>query len=229
MGSSPFDEKQPKRDRMLRQQIEPRGIRDAHVLAAMRRVPRHFFVPQGYQDRAYDDTPLSIGEGQTISQPYIVAYMTQLLHSKAGDRVLEIGVGSGYQTAVLAEIVAEVIGIERIASLAESAHARLAELGYDNVSIRIGDGTLGYPPGAPYDGILVAAAGPRIPPPLVEQLAPGGRLVIPVGSDVEQMMQVVERTAAGLQVSNLAPVRFVPLIGDEGWRDVPDSPLPPTI
>lgn len=224
MGSSPFDEMQPKRDRMLRQQIVQRGIHDAPVLAALRRVPRHFFVPQGFQDRAYDDTPLSIGEGQTISQPYIVAYMTQLLRPKSGDRVLEIGVGSGYQTAVLAEIVAEVIGIERIALLGEDARARLADLGYDNVSILIGDGTLGHPPGAPYDGILVAAAGPRIPPPLVNQLGMGGRLVIPVGSDVEQLMQVVERTPDGLQITNLAPVRFVPLIGDEGWRDDPTPP-----
>jgi protein-L-isoaspartate(D-aspartate) O-methyltransferase len=210
-------QQQKARERMVRQQLVRRGINNARVLDAMQRVPRHLFVPDEYQGRAYEDSPLPIGAGQTISQPYIVAYMTQLLQPKSSDRVLEIGVGSGYQTAILAELAGEVVGIERIASLAHSAAERLAAQGYDRVTILAGDGTLGYPERAPYNGILVAAAGPRVPPSLVEQLALNGRLIIPVGSNEAQLIKVVETTPDGLEVTDLTPVRFVPLIGEEGW------------
>lgn len=202
---------------MVRQQIARRGVDNPLVLNAMRKVPRHLFVPKEYQGRAYEDSPLPIGAGQTISQPYIVAYMTQLLQPEPDDRVLEIGVGSGYQTAILAEIVDEVVGLERVASLASSAAERLAALGYQRATIIAGDGTLGYPEHAPYNGILVAAAGPRIPPPLIEQLALNGKLIIPVGSSDSQLIKVVEKTPDGVKVSDLTPVRFVPLIGEEGW------------
>jgi len=202
---------------MVRQQIARRGVDNPLVLNTMRKVPRHLFVPKEYQGRAYEDSPLPIGAGQTISQPYIVAYMTQLLQPEPDDRVLEIGVGSGYQTAILAEIVDEVVGLERVASLASSAAERLAALGYQRATIIAGDGTLGYPDRAPYNGILVAAAGPHIPPPLIEQLALNGKLIIPVGSSDSQLIKVVEKTPDGVKVSDLTPVRFVPLIGEEGW------------
>jgi protein-L-isoaspartate(D-aspartate) O-methyltransferase len=207
------------RERMVRQQLERRNITDGHVLRAMRAVPRHAFVPDEMQKSAYADGPLPIGAGQTISQPYIVAYMTQLLKPEPGDKVLEIGVGSGYQTAVLAEIVDEVIGIERIPALAEGARVRLKALGYDNVTVLVGDGTLGYARAAPYDGILVAAASPGVPEPLVTQLKVGGRLVIPVGDDYSQTLRRVTRTEGGLRAEDLSPVRFVPLIGEHGFED----------
>ena len=212
-------QQQKARERMLRQQIVRRGINNARILEAMQHVPRHFFVPKEYQGRAYEDSPLPIGAGQTISQPYIVAYMTQLLQPGPDDRVLEIGVGSGYQTAILAELAGEVVGIERIASLASSAAERLNALGYDRVTIIARDGTLGFPERAPYNGILVAAAGPRIPPSLVEQLTLFGKLIIPVGSNEAQLIKVVEKTPDGVEVSDLTPVRFVPLIGEEGWNE----------
>lgn len=207
------------RERMVRQQLEQRNITDEHVLQAMRSVPRHAFVPPDMQRSAYADGPLPIGAGQTISQPYIVAYMTELLMPEPGDRVLEIGVGSGYQTAVLAEIVAEVTGVERIPALAEEAQARLEALGYANVAVHVGDGTLGYARGAPYDGILVAAASPGVPEPLTMQLKVGGRLVIPVGDNLSQVLRRVTRTEDGLCTEDLSPVRFVPLIGKHGFED----------
>lgn len=205
------------RAKMVQRQIKKRGIDDPRVLAAMQKVPRHLFVPPEAQHLAYEDGPLSIGAGQTISQPFIVAMMTQLLDPRPDDHVLEIGVGSGYQTAVLAELVKDVVGLERIEELAELARERIQSLGYGNVAIHIGDGTLGYTGAAPYDGILVAAAAPEIPEPLVMQLAEGGRLVIPVGSDFEQVIQRVRRTEEGLRVERLTPVRFVPLIGKHGF------------
>lgn len=208
-----------RREQMVRTQIEGRNVSDPRVLAAMRAVPRHVFVPHGQQHLAYDDGPLPIGAGQTISQPYIVAYMTQLLRLGPDDRVLEIGAGSGYQTAVLAEIVREVIAIERVPALADQAQKRLQKLGYDNVTLLVADGTRGYAEAAPYQGILVAAASPGIPQPLIDQLAVGGRLVIPVGRGDGQMLQRVTRTAEGVTVQEVSPVRFVPLIGEHGFDE----------
>jgi protein-L-isoaspartate(D-aspartate) O-methyltransferase len=205
------------RERMVRTQIEGRHVSDPRVLAAMRAVPRHAFVPAEHQNLAYQDAPLPIGAGQTISQPYIVAFMTQLLRLGPDDRVLEIGAGSGYQTAVLAEIVREVIAIERVPMLAARARQRLDALGYENVTIHVADGTRGYADAAPYDGILVAAASPGIPQPLIDQLAEGGRLVIPVGHGDGQMLQLVTRSAEGVNVQEVSPVRFVPLIGEHGF------------
>ena len=207
------------RARMVKSQLERRGIRDPRLLEAMRRVPRHLFVPEDAQHLAYDDSPQPIGGGQTISQPYMVAVMTQALRPQPADRVLEIGVGSGYQTAVLAELVQAVIGIRRIPGLATQARPRLERLGYHNVTIRIADGTRGYPPGAPYDGIIVAAAAPSVPEPLLMQLALGGRLIIPVGGGYEQVLQLIVREEHGLATHDLMPVRFVPLIGRFGFED----------
>ncbi len=170
-----------KRDEMVEQQIAARGVQDRKVLRAMRRVPRHEFVPEAYRDAAYEDGPLPIGEDQTISQPFIVAYMTEAAQLVGGERVLEIGTGSGYGAAVLAEIASHVVTIECIEVLATRARATLERLGYRNVEVRVGDGTLGWADGAPYDAILVTAGGPFVPPSLRAQLAPGGRLVMPVG------------------------------------------------
>ncbi len=205
------------RARMVQQQLRRRGISDPRVLAAMGKVPRHLFVPSEVRHLAYEDGPLSIGAGQTISQPYIVALMTQLLNPQPEDHVLEIGVGSGYQTAILAELVKDVIGMERISELAEGARERLERLGYSNVTVLVGDGTLGYARAAPYDAILVAAAAPEVPEPLLMQLAVGGRLIIPVGSDFEQIIKRIRRTEEGFKTEDLTPVRFVPLIGKHGF------------
>ncbi len=206
------------RDRMVREQIEPRGIRDAKTLAALRRVPRHLFVPEAARDHAYEDYPLPIGEGQTISQPYIVAYMTEALRLRGGERVLEIGTGSGYQAAILAEIAAEVYSIEIVASLAASAAERLAALGYANVRVRAGDGYRGWPEAAPFDGILVTAAPDHVPQPLVDELKPGGRLVIPVGVDAQELRVLVKRADGGLDEERTLPVRFVPMTGEAEAR-----------
>lgn len=203
------------RRRMLRQDLEPRGIRDAQVLAAMEAVPRHVFVPVSAWDEAYADHPLRIGCGQTISQPYIVAYMTQLLRPAPGQRILEIGTGSGYQTAVLAATGAEVFTVERHAELQERARDALRAAGYvDRVAFRVGDGTRGWEEEAPFDGILVTAAGPAVPAPLRAQLAPGGRLVIPVGRQ-QQRIELHTRTEDGFHVEPGLDVLFVPLVGDE--------------
>jgi protein-L-isoaspartate(D-aspartate) O-methyltransferase len=185
---------------------------DATVLDAMRRVPRHLFVPQGQQPHAYENRPLPISHGQTISQPYIVALMTDLVRPRKADRVLEIGTGSGYQAAVLGELVASVYTIEIVAPLAEEARERLARLGYSNVTVRAGDGYKGWPEHAPFDSIMVTAGADEVPPPLVQQLKPGGRLVIPVGpAHSVQYLTVVEKQADGtVRSRQVAPVRFVP-------------------
>ncbi len=205
------DELTQARERMVREQLEARGITNDAVLDAMRRVPRHRFVPSLLEGRAYGDHPLPIGLGQTISQPYIVAYMTELAAPSRGARVLEVGTGSGYQAAVLAELGAEVYSIEILPELAEGAREALRATGYDEVRVRTGDGYAGWPEAAPFDAILVTAAPDHVPPALVAQLAEDGRLVIPVGTGVQQMM-VIRRTADGVIEQRTIPVRFVPLV-----------------
>lgn len=207
------------RRRMVEQQIEARGILDRRVLAAMRDVPRHLFVPAPHDRDAYADAPLPIGNGQTISQPYIVALMTELLHPSPTGTVLEIGAGSGYQAAVLSLLVRKVITVERIQKVAALARANLAVVSADNIEIVLGDGTLGYPPGAPYDGIMVTAATPEIPGPLKEQLAEGGRLVAPVGDRAIQELVVLEKHQDRFKQELHGGVRFVPLIGEHGWEN----------
>jgi protein-L-isoaspartate(D-aspartate) O-methyltransferase len=200
-------------ERMVRDQIAAREVRDPRVLAAMRKIRRHLFVPPEWQSRAYADEPLPIGHGQTISQPYIVAYMTEALELKPGDRVLEIGTGSGYQAAVLAELVHEVYSIEIVELLAKEAEARLQRLGYTNVHVRSGDGYRGWPEAAPFDAIMVTAAPDHVPAPLVEQLALNGRLILPVGRFFQDLIRI-RRTSAGLKKETLLPVRFVPMTGE---------------
>ncbi|MEF8822527.1 MAG: protein-L-isoaspartate(D-aspartate) O-methyltransferase [Desulfohalobiaceae bacterium] len=201
------------RRRMVQRQIEGRGIDDPHVLRAMEKVRRHLFVPEGFRSAAYDDRPLPIGQGQTISQPYIVALMTELAEVRSGDRVLEVGTGSGYQAAVLAELAESVYTVEIVEELAKTARNRLDKLGYDNVHVRMGDGFRGWPEHAPFDAVVVTAAPPEIPGPLKEQLAPGGRLVIPVGKGWQEL-KVVEKAADGtLKKTTVIPVQFVPMTG----------------
>lgn len=202
---------------MIREQLAQRNIRDERVLQAMAAVPRHLFVPQQLSERAYADNALPIGEGQTISQPFIVALTAAALRIEPQDRVLEIGTGSGYAAAVLAQLAAEVWSVERFRSLALDAKQQLATLGYTQVHVGIGDGTGGWPEHAPYNAIAVAAAAPAIPRPLIDQLAPGGRLVLPVGSRDDQQMVRITHTPQGLVQHRLGPVRFVPLIGEHGW------------
>jgi protein-L-isoaspartate(D-aspartate) O-methyltransferase len=204
---------------MIETQLRRRGIHDARVLAAMSAVPRHEFVPPDFRGRAYEDAPLPIGDGQTISQPYIVAAMTMALRLSGGERVLEIGAGCGYQAAVLASLAREVFTIEYRPELATSAAARVARLCYANVHVHCGDGTLGLPEFAPFDAILVAAAAPTAPAPLLAQLAEGGRMVIPVGSVENQELQLIERVDGKCHITTLEPCRFVPLIGAHGWKD----------
>ncbi len=207
------DEFAAARERMVKVQIEARGITNAATLAALRKVPRHEFVPAAARAEAYADRPLPIGHGQTISQPYIVAHMTELAGLKPGDKALEIGTGSGYQAAVLAEITPNVFTIEIIEPLAASARERLQRLGYDSVRVKFADGYFGWPEHAPFDAIVVTAAADHVPPPLVEQLKPGGRIVIPLGSAFfSQMLVVVEKDATGkLTTRQIEPVVFVPL------------------
>jgi protein-L-isoaspartate(D-aspartate) O-methyltransferase len=201
------------REAMVRDQIAARGVTDSAVLGAMRRVPRHKFVPALLLPLAYNDQPLPIGEGQTISQPFIVALMTERLQVRPGQRVLEIGTGSGYQAAVLAELGVEVYSIEIIETLASEARAVLTRLGYDTVHVRAGDGYLGWPEAAPFDGIIVTAAPPRVPQPLINQLKPGGRLVVPEGVR-EQTLVVYTKTPDGqLRRESVGSVRFVPMTG----------------
>jgi protein-L-isoaspartate(D-aspartate) O-methyltransferase len=204
---------------MVDTQLVARGIRDRAVLRAMASVPRERFVPPGEVFRAYDDSALPIGESQTVSQPYVVALMLEAIAPLSTHRVLEIGTGSGYATAVLAEIVAEVYTVERLASLAAAARARLAELAYRNVHVLEGDGTLGWPEHAPYDGIVVTAGGPDVPPPLLPQLREGAHLVIPVGPTLrtQELIRVTRRGADEYARESLGPVAFVPLIGEAGW------------
>jgi protein-L-isoaspartate(D-aspartate) O-methyltransferase len=205
------------RKEMVRRQIKGRRIQDELVLEAMRTVPRHRFVPPYVRGSAYRDAPLPIGEGQTISQPYVVAFMTEALQLSGGEKVLEIGTGSGYQAAVLALIAGEVISVERLPRLAEEARRTLAELGYDNVRVVVGDGTQGWPEEAPYDAIMVTAASPEVPAPLLQQLADGGRLVAPVGPRHTQQLVRVRREGEEFRREDLLGVAFVPLIGEHGW------------
>lgn len=210
------------RDRMVDVHIARRGIADAHVLRAMREVPREAFVAPGQEEFAYEDSPLPIGEGQTISQPYIVALMLEAAELRPGDRALEVGAGSGYAAAVMARIADSVHAIERHAALGEAARDRLSRLGYDNVELRIGDGTRGWPEAAPFDAILVAAGGPEVPQALRDQLAPGGRMVIPVGGTeggVQRLLRIRRTGEDAFETEDLAPVRFVPLIGEQGWTE----------
>jgi protein-L-isoaspartate(D-aspartate) O-methyltransferase len=218
------NDRQAEREAMVKLQLTSRDIEHPAVLAAMREVPREAFVPAPQRDLAYRDSPLPLGHGQTISQPYIVALMIQALDPQPGDRVLEIGGGSGYAAAVLSQVVAQVYTIERLEALCEGAREALAALGYDNVEVACGDGTLGWPQAAPFDGILVAASGPEVPPSLKRQLAIDGRLVIPVGSGVDRQ-RLVRITRLGdddYRSEPLGAVAFVPLIGAEGWQPMSD-------
>ena len=201
------------REEMVNSQVKDRGITNERVLAAMRNVQRHRFVPKEYQAEAYNDYPLPIGKNQTISQPYIVGLMTDLLDLDGSERVLEIGTGSGYQTAVLAESAAEVCTIEIVECLADRAEALLDTLGYDNITVRCGDGYAGWPELAPFEAVIVTCAPPKIPQPLIDQLALGGKLVIPVGTDYQELL-LLEKTEEGIVTTRVAPVRFVPMTGN---------------
>jgi protein-L-isoaspartate(D-aspartate) O-methyltransferase len=205
---------QRERRQMVEDQIQARGVRNTRVLEAMRTVPRHEFVADAYKASAYSDSPLPTSQGQTISQPYIVALMTELADPKAEHRVLEVGTGSGYQAAILSGLVREVYSIELVPALAASARQRLDRLGYKNIQVRQGDGYLGWPQAAPFDSILVTAGATDVPQPLVSQLKPGGRMIIPVGdSSLDQVLKVVEKDAAGkVSTRDVIPVRFVPLL-----------------
>jgi len=204
---------------MVERQIRRRGIHDARVLNAFRSVPRHLFVPPRHRDQSYEDHPVDIGYGQTISQPYIVALMTEALRLGGDERVLEIGTGSGYQTAILAHLSHHVYTIERIAELSATARRVLDELGYNNISYRVGDGTLGWPEEAPFDGIIVTAAAPSMPESLKNQMADGGRLVMPVGGRGGQDLIVLERKGDSFRRQRLCGCVFVRLIGQEGWPE----------
>jgi protein-L-isoaspartate(D-aspartate) O-methyltransferase len=207
------DEFEKLRLAMVEKQIEARGVKDARVLEAMRKVRRHRFVPPDLEGRAYDDNPLPIGWDQTISQPYIVAVMTELLGLRPGEKVLEVGSGSGYQAAILAELAGEVFSIEIVPGLAEAAAGHLLAEGYDRVQVRVGDGYRGWPEEAPFQGIIVTAAPDHVPQPLVDQLAEGGRLVIPVG-DVYQELLVLTKEGGAIRRRSVIPVRFVPMTGE---------------
>jgi len=202
---------------MVENQLRPRGIKDERVLSAMENIRRHLFVRKDLQDVAYDDRALPTGEGQTISQPYMVALMTELLELKGGERVLEIGTGSGYQSSLLSVLALEVFTVERVDSLAESAKDLLKEHGYLNVHVLTGDGTLGLPEYAPFDAIIVTAAAPKIPDVYISQLKTGGRLVIPVGDKLSQVLYLIRKTPSGVEKSTSTSCVFVPLIGEDGW------------
>jgi protein-L-isoaspartate(D-aspartate) O-methyltransferase len=206
------------RRRMVQEQLVARGIKDKRVLDAMMKVPRHLFVEEGLWHQAYGDFPLPIGQGQTISQPYIVALMTEALQLTGDEKVLEIGTGSGYQGAILAELTNQVFSIERISSMASKARKILDELGYAHVLIRVSDGTLGWQEEAPFAGIIVTAGAPETPPTLVQQLEVRGRLVIPVGNEYSQTLLKVVKQEKGYKEEDLGGVRFVKLIGDHGWK-----------
>jgi protein-L-isoaspartate(D-aspartate) O-methyltransferase len=210
----PFEEA---RRAMVASQLAGRDIRDARVLEAFRRVPRHLFVPPGEEGRAYEDRPVGIGYGQTISQPYMVAFMTQALDLRGGEKVLEIGAGSGYQTAILLALGARVWSVERIPELADFARRNLERAGFREARLRVADGTLGWPEEAPFDRVLVAAGAPSLPVALVEQLREGGRLVIPIGSPEEQDLYLVTREGGRVERRKLCACVFVKLVGREGW------------
>ena len=206
------------RERMVDEHLVSRGVTDPRVLAAMRRVPRHRFVQEALRARAYGDHPLPIGEEQTISQPFIVALMTSLLELSGREKVLEIGTGSGYQTAVLAALARRVCSVERLPRLAERARTVLESLGHGNVWVRVGNGALGWPDEAPFDRILVTAGGPSIPPPLVQQLAEGGRMVLPVGSPDNQVLTVVDNVGGEIRQRTHGECKFVKLVGKYAWE-----------
>jgi protein-L-isoaspartate(D-aspartate) O-methyltransferase len=205
------------RERMVEEQLAARGVTDPRVLAVMRRVPRHLFVEEALRDRAYGDHPLPIGDGQTISQPFMVGRMTELLRLSGTEKVLEIGTGSGYQAAVLSELCARVCTVERIPRLAKRARELLERLGYRNVWVRVANGTLGWPDEAPFDRILVTAGGPHVPPPLFEQLAEGGSMVMPVGEATTQVLQVIEKRGGEMQTTEHSGCVFVKLVGKYAW------------
>jgi protein-L-isoaspartate(D-aspartate) O-methyltransferase len=206
------------RERMVEEHLAARGVADPRVLEAMRRVPRHRFVQEALRERAYGDHPLPIGEEQTISQPFIVGLMTSLLELSGREKVLEVGTGSGYQTAVLAALARRVCSIERLPRLAERARATLEALGHANVWVRVGNGALGWPDEAPFDRIIVTAAGPSIPPPLVQQLADGGRMVLPVGSAENQVLTVVDNVGGEIRQRTHGECKFVKLVGKYAWE-----------
>ncbi|UCC88127.1 MAG: protein-L-isoaspartate(D-aspartate) O-methyltransferase [Anaerolineales bacterium] len=215
-GKTSFEEA---RQQMVERQLAQRGIVDERVLQAMREVPRHRFVPEDLWDMAYRDTPLPIGYDQTISQPYIVAYMTQMLHLSPDDRVLEVGTGSGYQAAILSRLAKQVYTIERVEGLAQCAEQVLQDLDYRNVLVRIGDGGYGWPEAAPFDAIIITAAAPEVPPPLIAQLAEDAPLVTPVGPAGYQELVRLHKRGDQTQLEHLVPVAFVPLVGEHGWRE----------
>ncbi|HBE44326.1 MAG TPA: protein-L-isoaspartate O-methyltransferase [Deltaproteobacteria bacterium] len=215
-----YDEFASKRQQMVDTQIIPRGIKDEKVINAMRKIPRHLFLDEALWPQAYEDYPLPIGEKQTISQPYIVALMTELLHLTGKEKVLEIGTGSGYQTAILADIVEQVYSIERIAVIAKRARKVLDDLKYTNVVITVGDGTLGWQEHAPFDGIIVTAAAPRPPEPLLEQLNIGSRLVIPIGDEqLQDLIVFIKEGDKTYKEENYGGCRFVKLVGEYGWKE----------
>ncbi len=217
ISSSGADPDAARREQMVQSQLLQRGIRDERVLQAMARVPRHEFVADPYRDRAYDDNPLPIGEGQTISQPYIVALMLELLASSPEKTILEVGTGSGYQTALLAELSHHVYSIERHPELAVQAEEVLQRLGYRNIAIEVGDGSSGLPARAPFDGIIVSAAAPQFPQALFAQLREGGRLVIPIGPAEAQLLQLITKEQGRAVISHQVACRFVPLVGEQGY------------
>jgi protein-L-isoaspartate(D-aspartate) O-methyltransferase len=210
---------QEERNEMVENQLFRRGIQDERVLEAMRYVPRHEFVPLEYQAFAYSDGPLPIGNGQTISQPFIVALMSELLELTGNEKILEVGTGSGYQTAILAELAEEIHSVERHAHLADAAGRCLQNLSYHNVHIHVGDGSMGFPEYSPFDGIIVTAAAPAVPQPLLDQLADGGRLVVPVGGRGDQILELWRRKGQDFQCEGILSVAFVPLIGEAGWKE----------
>jgi protein-L-isoaspartate(D-aspartate) O-methyltransferase len=207
------------RERMVDEQLARRGITDTRVLAAMRKVPRHRFVEEALRDRAYGDHPLPIGDGQTISQPYMVAAMTQLLRLTGSEKVLEIGTGSGYQTAILAELTRRVCSVERLPALAIRARRILEELGYTNAVVKTADGTYGWQDEAPFDRVLVTAGAPAVPTPLFQQLAEGGRMVVPIGDSQSQTLHVVDKVDGQMRTSTDCGCVFVKLVGRYGWED----------
>jgi protein-L-isoaspartate(D-aspartate) O-methyltransferase len=212
------------RELMVKTQLIPRGIRDERLLSAMKRVPRHLFVDEHIQHKAYDDMALSIGEGQTISQPYMVAIMTELLELKGDEKVLEIGSGSGYQAAILGELSKEVYTVERIAVLAEKAENKFRSLGYKNIHVKVGDGTMGWPEQAPFDRIILTAGTPRIPEPLIKQLSDESILVAPVGDRFSQQLLRITKSKGKISEQYHTPCVFVPLIGKYGWEEDKNNP-----
>ena len=207
------------RKRMVEEQLIPRGIKDPRVLGAFYKVERHKFIPEISRSSAYADYPLPIGEGQTISQPFIVALMTESLSLTAGEKILEVGTGSGYQAAILAELAKEVYGIERLESLAKNAQDTLASLGYTNIHIKVGDGTLGWPEEGPFDRIIVTAATPVVPRPLLEQLKDGGKLILPLGESFSQVLTLIDKKGNDFEYTNICGCVFVPLVGKYAFRN----------